>query len=85
MQLIMKNNEAADAQIMEAVEAFQGAASGGINIMALAMNPTAAMEKFSGPLMQLVNGLQAKNAVVTELLEHMNDLQNYVEGTVNGE
>ncbi|WP_261840886.1 hypothetical protein [Aliamphritea ceti] len=85
MQLIMKNNEAADAEIMEAIEAFQGVAAGGINIMGLAMNPTKAMEQFGAPLMQLVSGLQAKNEIVNDLLSQVANLQATVEELAHGE
>jgi len=82
--LSIEQNQAADKNINEAVEAFTDAASGGLNVMQLAMNPSGAMEKFGGPLMQLVQGLQAKNEVVNELLYQVQTMQKELEALSNG-
>lgn len=78
-------NLVADQKINEAVAAFQGAASGGINVMQLAMNPSGAMSQFGGPLMQLVEGLQEKNQVVTELLHEVDNLKREIGAMSYGE
>lgn len=83
MSMTDKNRQA-DQQINQAVGAFQEAASGGLNVMQLAMNPTGAMEKFGGPLMQLVQGLQLKNAIITDLLQQVQSLSRELEGIKHG-
>ena len=80
----IEQNQAADQQINQAVAAFQEAAGGGLNVMQLAMNPSGAMEKLGGPLMQLVQGLQAKNEVVNELLYQVQTMQKELEALSNG-
>ncbi len=80
----IEQNQAADKNINEAVAAFTEAASGGLNIGAMVMNPSKAVVQFGGPLTQLVKGLQAKNEVVTELLYQVQAMQKELEALNNG-
>lgn len=80
----IEQNQAADQKINSAVEAFQSAASGGVNLGAMVMNPGGAMKTFGGPMMQLVEGLQEKNRVVTELIYEVESLKQELEVMNNG-
>jgi hypothetical protein len=81
---MQEKNLQADASIQAAIEQIQEAASGGVDVMSLAMNPKGAMQKFGGPVMLLVTALQAKNEVVTELMHEVYSLRREVELLTNG-
>lgn len=83
MSIVTKNQEA-DNEIATAIEAFQEAASGGLDVMSLAMNPKGAMTKFAGPVTSLVQGLQRKNEVVTDLMYQIKSLSEEMEALRRG-
>lgn len=76
---IAENNRKADEAIEKAVAKFQDSAKGGLDIMSMVMNPSKAVTQFGPAIGGLMEGVQMKNAVVTDLLLQVESLSNEVE------
>lgn len=62
-------NAEADKRAALALEQFNAAVGDKFKPMSLLTNPSAAAEKFKGPLMTMVSAIELKNQVVTHLVK----------------
>ncbi len=69
-ELINKNNQA-QQKIESGINQFRDAGAGGLNLMDLAMNPGKAVERFSGPLSELLEGIEGMRQVNNELVKRV--------------
>lgn len=68
---LKRTNEAAQVAIERGLKQISEAGAGGLNVMALAMNPGKALEQFAGPLHELLTGIEGLRRVNNELVNRV--------------